>query len=249
VAVAGARVRLDDGAETRSDESGRFALAPVQCAGEWSATAEREGFGVLPPQRGVFASPSQVVTGIELHLPPADNALAAADWGFESGSFASAWTTGGVPAPQVVGGFGHSGDYAAYVGTPMTTTAPGGESFVAITVTVPLTAYQPVLSFFYRIVTMDNSQHDVFEARLNGQLVLSDGYSGSDFGTVRDLGWKHAWFSLSAYVGQRVALRLAVVQGQAYASYPTGAYIDEVSIGSASGGAFASRLPVIISER
>ena len=44
-------------------------------------------------------------------------------------------------------------------------------------------------------------------------------------------------------------VELAVVQGQEYASYPTAVYVDEVSVGSSSGGANRSILPVILLGR
>ena len=69
--------------------------------------------------------------------------------------------------------------------------------------------------------------------------------AGSDYGTVHDLGWRHGWVNLAEHAGQTVEVRLAVVQGRAYASYPTGAFVDEVSLGSAAGGSFNVHLPHI----
>jgi len=106
--------------------------------------------------------------------------------------------------------------------------------------------YRPTLSFLYRILTMDNGLHDYFEARVNGQPAVRDSYAGPDFGSVRDLGWRHGWVDLGPYAGQQVEVRLAVVQGMAYASYPTGAYVDEVSVGSAAGGRIRAILPLIL---
>jgi hypothetical protein len=96
---------------------------------------------------------------------------------------------------------------------------------------------------------MDNGLHDNFEARLNGQPVWLDSYAGPDYGAVRDLGWRQGWLDLTSYAGQSIVVELSVMQGLAYASYPTGAYIDEVSVGSSAGGVNRSWLPIIVADR
>jgi hypothetical protein len=183
-----------------------------------------------------------------MYLPPSDNLLAGANWGFEDGELTPAWSAGGAIAPSLASGQGHSGNAAVYLGTAMTTTSPAGESWIGVSVSIPMTAYRPTLSFMYRILTMDNALHDTFEVRVAEQDVFTDSYAGPDYGVVRDLGWRHGWVDLSAYAGQTVSLRLLVRQGQAYASYPTGAFVDEVSVGSAAGGAFRVNLPRIVAN-
>ena len=127
-----------------------------------------------------------VVSAADVFLPPADDLLASRNGGFEDGRL-SPWDAHGLPMPELVRGAGHSGDYAALAGTPMTTTSPGGQSTLAITVTVPITVYRPVLSFMYRLVTQDHAPHDWFEVRLDGKQVFSDSYAGPEYGSVRDL--------------------------------------------------------------
>ena len=195
---------------------------------------------------GQLAGGGGSTTGVDVYLPPADNLLATGNWGFEDGALTPAWSAGGVAAPVLSLGEGHSGNAAAYLGTAMTTTSPAGESWIAVSVTIPMTVYRPTLSFMYRILTMDNGLHDTFEVRVGDQPVFADSYPGPDFGVVRDLGWRHGWADLSGYAGRTVEIRLLVRQGQAYASYPTGAFVDEVSVGSAAGGVFVAYLPRIV---
>lgn len=248
VPVAGATVTLaPDGSSVVTEASGAYTLAPADCSAPHSIVAARNGFGALPAMRDIVSAPNATLDGLDLYLPPADSLLAAMNGDFESGLLAPFWTASGTPLPAPARGAGHTGDYAVALGTPMTTTAPGGVSAVDITVTVPLTLYQPVLSFMYRVRTLDNMTHDYFAVWLQGQPAFSDGYDASDYGTVRDLGWRHAWLDLRAYAGQQVRIRFGVVQGQAYADYPTEALLDEVSIGSASGGPFRAMFPTIAS--
>ncbi len=246
VAVAGASVFLADEMVTAvSDESGRYELALPQCDGTFAVTAVSPVFGAIPPLFGRVATAGEATSGVDIILPPADNLLRNSNWGFEQGGLAPAWTVGGEMLPVLAPGQGHTGNGAAYLGTVMTATSPAGESWIAITATIPITVYRPTLSFMYRILTMDNGLHDSFEVRVDGQPVFSDSYAGSDYGVVRDLGWRHGWADLGDYAGQTVQVRLVVLQGQAYASYPTGAFVDEVSLGSAAGGRFTIHLPHI----
>lgn len=247
ITVAGATVTLlPEGTSTTTGHTGAYTLAPADCLAPHSIAATRSGFGELPAMTGVVGGATGALAGLDLYVPPADNVLASLNWGFEWGTLAPPWTASGTPAPSVGPGAGHTGAHALSLGTPMTATSPGGVSAVAVTVTIPVTLYQPVLSFMYRVQTMDNSSHDYFAVWLNGQRLFTDGYDGADFGTARDLGWRHGWLDLSGYAGQSVTVSLGVVQGQAYAAYPTQALLDEVSIGSSSGGVYRSRLPVII---
>jgi len=250
VAVAGARIAMQpEGQGAVSDESGNYTLVPVACSGTLSVTAGREGFSVMSPLTGLMITATTMLTDVDLYLPPRDNLIPSPYWDFESGALAPVWAAGGPVAPSLAIGQGHSGSYAVYLGTPMSMTVPGGESSIAVTVTVPLTTYRPVLSFLYRIVTMDNGLHDWFEASVNGQVVWRDSYPGPDYGSMHDLGWRHGWADLSDYRGQTIVIRLVVTQGQAYASYPTGAFIDEVSVGSSPGGANRISFPVIVANR
>lgn len=249
VAVAGASVRLEPGGlSAETDDSGGYVLAPPDCAGS-ALVAGRFGFGALAPMANVDLAAAGVISNADLYLPPAQNLLPAPDWDFEGGSFGATWADAGNTAPQVLVGQGHSGQYTAFVGTAPGGSAPGGESVISATVLLPAGLYRPTVSFVYRILTSDNTSHDYLQARLNGQAFWQDGYAGSDVGTQRDLGWRHAWLDLSAHAGQTVTVELALVQAGAYAGYPTGAYLDEVSIGPAAGGPHEVHLPLIVAVR
>lgn len=246
--VAGAFVSLlSDGASGHTDQSGKYDLTPASCLAVFSVQAGRDGFGVLPPMAGIPVAPATLQTAGDLFLPPLDNVIPEGH--FEGAGLGNAWTMTGAITPTMAAGQGHTGNGAVFLGAPMTATVPGGESGIGVTVTTPITAYQPTLSFLYRILTMDNESHDYLVARINGHIVYRDGHVGPEFGTVRDLGWRHAWVDLSAYAGQSIYVEIAVVQGQAYASYPTGAFVDEVVAGSRAAGPQRSWLPVIIAER
>jgi thermitase len=245
--LAGAVVQAEPGsARAYSQADGHYDLVPTGCNGTYSISASMETYASPPPVYGVVMTPTTVITGMDIYLPRADDLLASHNGGFEWGSFAGGWLPSGSPLPTVVSDPVHTGAYAAYLGTPPPARLPDGESAIQITVTIPLTMYAPTLSFMYRLQTMDNAAYDILEVRLNEIQVFWDGYLGTDWGTLHDLGWRFAWVDLSAYRGETVTVRIAVSQSITYGGYPTGAAVDEVSMSSSPGGPLQSFLPTVL---
>jgi hypothetical protein len=124
--------------------------------GARAVEASRDGFGTLPPMKGISVENPPPVT---FYLPPVDDAVV--DGGFEAGDLA-AWQSSGEIAP-VVTGTAHTGDYAATLGGAapppvVTPTAPFSASAVLdegggvltsakVTVTVPVDAVSGTVTF------------------------------------------------------------------------------------------------------
>ncbi len=101
-----------------SSHTGAYALYTATNPYLKSASWARPGYGSLPETS--TASPSDTV--MDAYLPPADDIVQ--DGGFESGSLAPAWQTGGVYTPTISDAAFHSGNYAALVGETPTFLTP-----------------------------------------------------------------------------------------------------------------------------
>lgn len=83
-----------------------------------SASWARPGYGSLPDTDITYSADAF----IDAYLPPADDIVQ--DGGFESGSLAPAWQTGGVYTPVLTSTTLHSGDYAALLGEALSFAPP-----------------------------------------------------------------------------------------------------------------------------
>jgi hypothetical protein len=101
-----------------------------------------------------------------------------------------------------------------------------GDSWIAQSLTLPVTMTRPILSFLY---TAEGLTSDVADAEM---LLTSGGITTTLLTIDQDSrGWEHAWTDLSAWSGQELTLtfRLNQVQGELLASLK----LDEVTIGQA----------------
>ena len=143
--------------------------------------------------------------------------------------------------PSHMGGNTH----AVVLGCPnVDTGAPFGSSMVCQTISVPRTQDWPVpmLRFRYRIYTYDvligpttGLLYDSFNVGLwpQGQVqptyVYTDGNQSTDWGNLKDLGWREGAIELSAYAGQSVRVCLANVTRQD-SDLNTWTFVDDVRL-------------------
>jgi hypothetical protein len=138
--------------------------------------------------------------------------------GFETGNF-SGWTTSGASETVVTGG--HSGTYAARLGT---TTPTNGNSVMQQTITVPTNA---TLSFWYQPHCPDTLTYDQEQMQVRNT-------SGTTLVTVLNVcdnsgTWKQATVSLASYAGQSVVLWFNNHDDN-YSSDPTYTLFDDITV-------------------
>ena len=219
-----------------TDSTGRYQLAVA--AGTYNISATALGFGYLPPMTGV-----QLVSGsnpaFNFTLPPGNNVLS--NGGFEAGL--SGWATSGCPCapPALASGSGaHTGSNAVALGANFTgggDVGGGANSTIRQQVTVPAGS-NTVLSFVYRLTSSDPTSDEGFE------VVVIDGLNAT-YLTLRQktpVDWTARWFDLTPWAGKTVDLIFNVWQTSP--TEPTVAYVDEASVGAATGGPYSSTLNV-----
>jgi hypothetical protein len=106
------------------------------------------------------------------------------------------------------------------------TSATTGDAFMAQSVQIPSGASAPTLSFLYNFAS-------TFPSNSRLEVTIDDSIAPTlVFSTTTSTGnWTHAWADLSPWAGHTVTLRFRVVEEAGGAQ--AGAYIDEVTVGSA----------------
>jgi hypothetical protein len=148
-----------------------------------------------------------------------------------------------MPSRDVVPSYMGGNTHAVVLGCPnLDTGAPFGSSVVCQTISVPRTQDWPVpmLRFRYRIYTYDvligpttGLVYDSFSVGLwpQGQVqptyVFTDGNQTTDWGNLKDLGWREGAVELSAHAGQSVRVCLANVTRQD-SDLNTWTFVDDV---------------------
>jgi len=208
-----------------SNEWGGYALySSVTPVDPRQLQVSKTGYGVLPAAR-IDGSDDVDFNAI---LPPVDNVLT--NPGFESGTYAPGWTSGGV-LPPTVGSLGHTGLYGAVLGTGSTTPGTPGEpvyTLITQTLTLPGGMTSPFLSFFYQLDGASALDSTGLRVRVQRGAIIEDLLE-----TTSDTdGWQPAFYDLGDWKGKAITLTFRVrnVAGVAGAL----ALVDEVNIGSAS---------------
>jgi uncharacterized repeat protein (TIGR01451 family) len=165
---------------------------------------------------------------------------------FETGEF-SPWQNGGELNQFINSTQPHTGNYSALLGDPSypENGIPEGSAWVDQEIVVPSTA-AATLGFWYRIFTYDvmwsakyKSYYDYLDVELrdsggNTVRILRDGFTGEwQPDTLRDLGWRHHSFDLSAYKGQTVRIRFANFNTGGVTNDPrfnTYTYLDDITV-------------------
>lgn len=141
--------------------------------------------------------------------------------GFETGSFAPGWVTGGVI--DRVTTTAHSGNYAAWLGDVNPT---NGDSWIQQTVTVPTNA--TTLSFWYANNCPDTVQYDwaTVEIRNTSGATLATPLAPT---CATAYAWTQVTFDISAYRGQTIVLWVNS-HDDGYFADPTYTLYDDFSI-------------------
>jgi len=215
----GATVELVGSQTTTSDINGEYAFLTVP-ADTYDLQASASGYGTLDPMRDVAVNEGEAVTDVNFYLPPPDDV--AQNGGFESDF--GGWTIGGDNVPVITDTV-HTGYKAVRLGG-----TASGDSWVQQTVSIPADMYRPTLSFMYRYPSQDTGE--VAQVTVVG---ITESISVSSE-------WAHHWIDLDGHQGETVTIRFTVSENGSNPSY---LYLDEVSLGKASGGPYKGYLPLI----
>ncbi len=237
IPIRGATVSLVAGGtgSTQTGYLGEFAFHDLVMY-TYAIQAEEETYGDLPPMNPVSVTSAVETSGLDFVMPPDDN-LMGDNWDFEAGELSTGWVISATsPAPQRVEE-PHTGEYSARLGG---SSASGGLSafYAQVYISGTESIYEPTLSFFYRYEAGDSDDHFRVWIGDGGGTWLADALPARH-ASVDD--WTHAWFKASDYAESTIRVYFEVWQQDA--SGPSRAYVDEVSLGRASGGANRLYLP------
>ena len=229
IPLIGPTVRLV-GTPISSDtkNGGHYHLVPTT-PGTYDVSASGPGYNAPPEVRGVDLQEN--VVSLDFTLRPKDDVVQNGD--FEDGL--NNWQTvaGRMVDPQVVGVGVRSGGHSLALGEDSTA---AGTCAVTQTVYITPTMYMPTLSFWFRT------------PGANGDDSLEVGIYHGDPWTYHALPsldaydeWTHAWLDVSPYTGT-ASISFAYHHGEGAQDFTV--YLDEVSLGRASGGPIKSYLPL-----
>jgi hypothetical protein len=142
--------------------------------------------------------------------------------GFET---SGSWTFAGTPLPVRSTTQAHSGSYSLRVGG---TSGQQGDSSAYQMVTVPSSATQATLSFWYWSASNDSSTYGWQEADVinsSGQ-VLQQLFQT----TANNRGWVQLTFNLSTYAGQTIGIQFLDHELSDGGPYYTYMYVDDVAL-------------------
>jgi len=144
--------------------------------------------------------------------------------GFETGSFTD-WTIAGPVKPTISTAQAHSGSYSALLGK---TTEPevDGSSSIYQTITIPSTATQATLTFWYWPGTDDTITYAYQEASIQNA-------SGKTLATVLKVAsnakaWTQVTYDLTSHKGKTIRVYFAV-HGNGYSDHVY-MYVDDISV-------------------
>jgi hypothetical protein len=218
------------GAGISSDtmDGGHYSLEPSS-PGTYDVAASGLGYTAPPEIRDVHVDDQEVT--LDFTLRPLDDVVQNGD--FEESL--SNWQTvpGGMVDPAVVDVGVRSGGYSLALGQD---SASSGTCAVTQTVSVAPTTYMPTLSFWYRTSTPGAGADDSLEVGI----YHGDPWTYSALSTLDPADeWRHAWVDVSAYTGSAWISFTYEQEG----TQDFVAYLDEVSLGRASGGTSKRYLP------
>jgi len=215
----GATVELVGSQTTTSDINGNYAFSTV-LPGTHDLRVSANTYGTLDPMRSVVLNDGEALTDLNFYLPPPDNLVG--NWGFESGL--AQWATGGVNT-SAISTSAHTGYQSTQLGG-----AAAGDSWIEQMVEIPDDMYSPTLSFLYKYPSQDA---DEVAQVIVGEITETISVSSE---------WTQHWIDLDGYQGEAVTIRFTVSENGNSPSY---LYLDEVSLGRASGGPYKGYLPLI----
>lgn len=233
IRILGAIVTLF-GPHTCSDTTvaGYYHVVPPE-HGIYEVFVASEGYSSPPEARNVAVH--EPVIELDFTARPRDDIISNGD--FEDGFADWESVPGGVVAPTLVTDVVRSGGYSLALGkeSPL-----AGSCGMTQTVYITPTMYLPTLSFWYQTPSTGGDGDDSFEVGI----YHGDPWSYHPLATVEHSDeWSHAWFDLSPYTGAAWISFIYHREG----AQDFLVYLDEVSIGRASGGPIRSHLPVLSS--
>lgn len=149
--------------------------------------------------------------------------------GFENGNL-DGWETRGEGVHQATDSAVKSGNWSALL---------GDSSNDSLSKTINLAADSiSTLSFWYRLLTDDNSSGGFFETLLKIEdSEIKIAHDGWDDPTIleTDLGWKNVTYQLDNFLGKAIDLNFSVIQP--LEGYKTWVYLDDIRLTSATNSA------------
>ncbi|MFQ6000961.1 MAG: carboxypeptidase regulatory-like domain-containing protein, partial [Anaerolineae bacterium] len=227
IPIFGAKVEILGDGYTNTGGGGRYEF-PFLTSGTYDLRATASGYDPLEPMRGVVVNEGEALTDLNFYLPPLDDL--AQNGGFESDF--GGWTASGDNLPVITDTV-HTGYKAARLGGPAS-----GDSWIEQGVAIPPGTYDPTLSFLYLYSSSDTGDQFRVEIRDAGGSLLDTPWSTASATSL----WTHHWLDLSPYEGQTIRVRFLVSENGSNPSY---LYLDEVSLGKASGGPYKGYLPLV----
>jgi len=230
IPMLGATVRLV-GTPISSDtrNGGHYHLVP-STPGTYDVSANGPGYNAPPEVRDVEIQ--EGVVTLDFTLRPLDDVVQNGDFEDEL----SNWHTvaGGVVHPAVVDEGIRSGGYSLALGKDSTAS---GTCAVTQTVYITPTMYMPTLSFWFR--TPAAGVNDTFEVGIyHGDPWIYHALPSLETNDE----WTHAWLDVSPYTG---TASISFVYHHPEGTEDFTAYLDEMSLGRASGGPIKRYLPLI----
>ena len=231
IPLLGGTVRLvDTPISSDTKAGGRYRLVP-STPGTYDIAASGPGYNAPPEVRDVEIQ--EGVVTLDFTLRPLDDVVQNGDFEDEL----SNWHTvaGGVVDPAIVDEGIRSGGYSLALGKDSTAS---GTCAVTQTVYITPTMYMPTLSFWYR--TPGAESEDSFEVGIyHGDPWI---YHALPSLKTNDE-WTHAWLEVSPYTGT-ASISFAYHHPEGTEDFTL--YLDEVSLGRASGGPNKCYLPLAV---
>ena len=231
VRMLGATVSLvGTGISDDTTDGGHYLLVPP-VEGTYDVAAICEGYNSPPEVRGVDLY--ELPVELDFTVRPQDDVISNGD--FEEGL--TDWETmpGSVVAPATVGDVVRSGQHSLALGIDSPTS---GDCGITQTVHITPTMHMPTLSIWYQTPSTGGEGDDSFEVGI---------YHGDPW-TYHPLAllepaeeWTHAWLDLSPYTGSAwISFNYRRQGAQDFV-----VYLDEVSLGRASGGPVKTHFPLL----
>ncbi len=123
----------------------------------------------------------------------------------------------------------------------------GGSGAINQTISIPSDTFRPTLSFMYNLTTNETARGDDWlEVSIvhGGQTYYLPTTAGKDVLWANTNGWAHCWYDLAPFAGIP-EIQLVFEMHQVDSVNPTWVYVDEISVGKASGGASQTYFPSI----
>ena len=223
VSLAGA------GTSTDTRDGGHYQLIP-STPGTYDVSASGMGYDA-PPEVHHVELQEDLVT-LDFTLRPLDDVVQNGN--FEDGLTNWHTVAGGIGEPVVTEDEVRSGGHSLALGEDFTT---AGTCAVTQTLYIAPTTYLPTLSFWYRTPTAGTGGNDYFEVGIHH----GDPWTYHVLSTVDPSeAWTHAWLDVSPYTGTAWISFSYHREG----SQDFTVYLDEVSLGRASGGPLKTYLPL-----